>query len=161
MIALPASLAALDKQHKRAQRIASRRKRGSCRDAYALRRAARLRARQARIRKDWAHRVTTNIARFYGTVVIERLRTKDMSKSAKGTVEHPGKNVAAKRRFNRMILNVGWHQLETMLGYKVVRLFKVNPAFSSQTCSSCGTVDRRSRKVTAHAPGFFRLRVSA
>ena len=146
MVVMPQSIARIDALHKRAQRIASRRKRGSKRYAKAVKRAARLKARQARIRKDWAHRTTTDIARKYGTVVIERLRTKDMSKSAKGTIEQPGKNVAQKRGLNRAILNVGWFQIEAMLNYKVFKLIKVNPAFSSQTCSVCGTVDKRSRK---------------
>lgn len=149
MVVMPQSIARIDALHKRAQRIASRRKRGSKRYAKAVKRAARLKARQARIRKDWAHRTTTDIARKYGTVVIERLRTKDMSKSAKGTIEQPGKNVAQKRGLNRAILNVGWFQIEAMLNYKAFKLIKVNPAFSSQTCSVCGTVDKRSRKNQA------------
>lgn len=140
MASLPPLLA------KRTQRIASRRKRGSKRQAKAQRRVAMLRARQARIRKDWAHRATTGIARQYGTVVVERLRTQNMTKSARGTIDAPGTNVAQKRGLNRAILNVGWHQIETMLAYKAFQLIKVNPAYSSQTCAVCGCVDRRSRK---------------
>lgn len=146
MISLPASIDRIVRLAKRAQRIASRRKSGSRRQAKAQRRVAMLRARQARIRKDWAHRTTTGIARQYGTVIVERLRTQNMTKSAAGTIDAPGTNVAAKRGLNRAILNVGWHQIETMLAYKAHKLIKVNPAFSSQTCAVCGCVDRRSRK---------------
>lgn len=81
--------------------------------------------------------------------MVERLRTKSMTASATGTIAEPGRNVAQKRGLNRAILNVGWHQIETMLLYKAHRLVKVNPAFSSQTCASCGTVDSRSRKNQA------------
>lgn len=143
---LPASVADLDRRIRKAQRIASRRKRGSVRHAKAQRRVAALRAKQSRVRKHWAHEATTQIARRYGTVVIERLRTKNMTASASGTIAEPGRNVTQKRGLNRAILNVGWHQIETMLLYKAHRLVKVNPAFSSQTCASCGTVDSRSRK---------------
>lgn len=146
---LPASVADLDRRVRKAQRIASRRKRGSVRHAKAQRRVSALKARQARIRKDWAHKATTAICRGFGTVVIERLRTKNMTASASGTVAEPGRNVAQKRGLNRAILNVGWHQIEEMLLYKAHRLVKVNPAFSSQTCASCGTVDSRSRKSQA------------
>ena len=146
---LPASMSDLDRRIRKAQRIASRRKRGSVRYAKAQRRVAALAARQARIRKHWAHEATTQIARRYGTVVVERLRTKNMTASASGTIAEPGRNVAQKRGLNRAILNVGWHQIETMLLYKAHRLVKVNPAFSSQTCASCGTVDSRSRKNQA------------
>ena len=146
---LPASVSDLDRRIRKAQRIASRRKRGSVRHAKAQRRVSALKARQARIRKHWAHEATTQIARRYGTVVVERLRTKNMTASASGTIAEPGRNVAQKRGLNRAILNVGWHQIETMLLYKAHRLVKVNPAYTSQTCSACGTVDSRGRKNQA------------
>lgn len=146
---LPAGVSDLDRRIRKAQRITSRRKRGSVRHAKAQRRVAALKARQARIRKHWAHEATTQIARRYGTVVVERLRTKNMTASATGSIAEPGRNVAQKRGLNRAILNVGWHQIETMLLYKAHHLVKVNPAFSSQTCASCGTVDSRSRKNQA------------
>ncbi|MBB2169944.1 transposase [Gluconacetobacter aggeris] len=147
--ALPETLALLDRRARKAQRVASRRKRGSRRYAKAQRRVAAIRAKQARVRKHWAHGVTTDIARKFGTVVIERLRTKDMTKSASGTIAEPGRNVAQKRGLNRAILNVGWHQIEAMLFYKANRVVKVDPRFTSQTCSCCGAVDSRSRKNQA------------
>ena len=150
---LPPGIDRLDKLHKRAQRIASRRKRGSKRHRKAIKRAAKIKSRQVRIRKDWAHRTTTAIVRLNGTVVVERLRTKDMTSSAKGTLAEPGTRVAQKRGLNRVILNVGWHQIETMLAYKLRyaggSLIKVNPAYTSQTCAACGSVDSRSRKNQA------------
>lgn len=146
---LPAELAAVDRKARKAQRIASRRKRGSRRWVKAQRRVTVLRAKQARIRKHWAHVATTDIARRFGTVVVERLRTVNMTRSAKGTIEAPGRRVAQKRGLNRAILNVGWHQIETMLAYKAARLVKVDPAYTSQTCSCCGTVDSRSRENQA------------
>ena len=114
-----------------------------------MERAARLKARQARARKHWAHNVTTDITRSYGGVVVERLRTKNMTSSARGTVDEPGRNVAQKRGLNRAILNVGWQRIETMLACKAARFVKVDPAYTSQTCASCGTVDRRSRESQA------------
>lgn len=149
MITLPASIDRICRLAKRAQRIASRRKRGSRRQAKAKKRVAMLFARQACVRRDWAHRATTGIARQYGTVVVERLRTQNMTKSAAGTLDVPGTNVAQKRGLNRAILNIGWHQIETMLAYKAHKLIKVNPAYSSQTCAVCGNVDNRSRKNQA------------
>lgn len=146
---LPANIAVLERKHRKAQRAASRRKRGSNRWRKAIRRSAAVKAKQARARKHWAHEATTDIARRFGTVVIEKLRTSSMTRSAKGTLAKPGRNVGAKSGLNRSILNVGWHQIEMMLAYKSARLIKVNPAYSSQTCASCGTVDRRSRESQA------------
>ena len=127
----------------RAQRTASRRKHGSRRYAKSQRRVASLKAMQARIRKDWAHKATTDITRRYGGVVVERLRTRNMT--AKATLS----GVAQKRGLNRAILNVGWHQIETMLGYKAARFEKIDPAYTSQTCAACGHADSRSRKNQA------------
>jgi putative transposase len=146
---LPPNIAALEHKHRKAQRSAARCKKGSNRWRKALRRAAAVKAKQARARKHWAHETTTDIARRFGAVVIEKLRTSAMTKSAKGTIEKPGKNVGAKSGLNRSILNVGWHQIETMLAYKVARLIKVAPQYTSQTCASCGTMDSRSRESQA------------
>jgi putative transposase len=114
-----------------------------------MKRANTLKARQARIRKDWAHRTTTAIARRFGTVVVEKLRTKNMTRSAKGTLEAPGVNVAAKSGLNRAILNVAWRQIETMLAYKANTLIRINPAHTSQACSACGSIDKLNRKSQA------------
>lgn len=147
--ALPPELDRHERNARRAQKIVSRRKRGSRRWKQAQRRVAKARAKTARIRKHWAHVATTDISRNYGTVVVERLRTKSMTRSASGTIESPGRNVAQKRGLNRAILNVGWHQIEVMLTYKSAKMIKVDPSYTSQCCASCGTVDSRSRKNQA------------
>ena len=152
-IPLPGSLARLDKQHRRAQRVVARRKRGSRRHARAMRRASAIKAKVARVRAHWQHETTTKIARTFGIVSVEALRTRNMTRSAKGTIDAPGRNVRAKRGLNRAILNVGWFGLETKLAYKLAErggvLVRVDPAFTSQTCSACGTVDSRGRESQA------------
>jgi putative transposase len=55
-----------------------------------------LRARQARRRQDFIHKLTTDLAKNHGWVAVEDLRVKGMTKSAKGTTEEPGRNVKAK-----------------------------------------------------------------
>ena len=150
---LPASLARLDRLHRRAQKTAARRRRGSKRYAKAMRRAAALKARAARIRTHWRHETTTDLSRRYAHVVLEDLKTRTMTRSAKGTVDAPGKRVAQKRGLNRSILNVGWFAFETVLAYKLEArggaMIKVAPHHTSQTCSACGAVDSRSRKNQA------------
>ena len=103
----------------------------------------------ARVRKHWAHCVTSWITQSYGTVVIEDLKTKNMTRSNKGTIEAPGRNVRQNSGRNRAILNIGWHQIEQMLSYKAGRLVKVGPRYTSQTCSTCGTQHKTSRKSQA------------
>lgn len=138
MLRVP-NLAAIDRQHRRAHRISSRRQKGSARRRAAQRRVARLAARRARIRRDWQHKVTTGIARRFGTVVMEDLNVVNMTAGGRG-----------KRGLNRSILNQGWSDIARLLKYKLEErggtLVLVNPAYSSQTCSACGTVDKNSRE---------------
>ena len=69
---------------------------------------------------------------------------------AKGTVGEPGRNVAAKATLNRGISRSAWGLLERRLEEKAPgRVKKINPAFTSQRCSACGLVDRKSRESQA------------
>jgi putative transposase len=77
-------------------------------------------------------------------VYMEDLKIKNMSKSAKGTAEEHGKNVAAKSGLNRSILDCGWGNFGTMLEYKT-EVLKVNPKHTSQICSYCGHKDAKNR----------------
>lgn len=76
-----------------------------------------------------------------------------MTKSAKGSVDEPGRNVRAKSGLNREILNMSLHSVKMQLGYKTIRhgseLVLVNPAYTSQTCSCCGHVSKQNRKTQA------------
>lgn len=150
---LPNSMAKVNKQHKRVQRVAARRKRGSNRWVKAMKRARSLKSKEARIRSHWQHETTTVIARKYGHVVMEALKTSNMTKSAKGTADAHGKNVAQKSGLNRAILNVGWYAVQQKLAYKLEEkgghLSLVNPSYTSQTCSSCGVIDKAGRKNQA------------
>lgn len=140
--ALPASLRMLDKRKRRAQRVLSRRKRGSARYAKQRRRVSRIAARIGRVRTDWQHKVSRSIADRFGLVAIEALPIKSMTASGPG-----------KRGLNRSILEQGWGAFAVKLAYKLEErggaLVKVNPAYTSQTCSCCGTVDSRSRESQA------------
>lgn len=150
---VPASLRAIERKRRIAQRAASRKICGSKRHAKAKRRVAVLAARQARIRMDWHHKTTLSLVRRFGTIVLEDLKIASMTASAKGTIEAPGKNVRQKAGLNRSILNQGWYAFETTLAYKLEEngghLCKVDPAYTSQTCSCCGTIDKKSRESQA------------
>lgn len=153
MVSLPATMARRERAIRRAQKDMARRKRGSRRHARARARAARLMARNARVRAHFAHVLTRSLSRRFGMIAIEDLKIGNMTASASGTVEAPGRNVAQKAGLNRAILNVGWHALERLLGYKLEEtggiLVKVPAAYSSQTCSCCGHMDAKSRESQA------------
>lgn len=150
---LPRSLAVMERRRRRAQRALARKKRGSQRRVKALRRVARLSARMARIRRDWTHKAALDIASRFGAVALEDLKIGNMTASARGTMEAPGRNVRQKAGLNRSILTQGWGGFETILAYKIEErggtLVRVDPAYTSQTCSECGAVDRESRESQA------------
>ncbi|MCX4796078.1 transposase [Streptomyces sp. NBC_01242] len=112
-----------------------------------------LRAKAKRRALDWQHRTTTAIARTYGTVVVEALTITNMVKSARGTIEEPGKNVAQKSGLNRSISGEAWGRTVTMLTYKTARLggtlHKVPAPGTSQRCSACGITTPGSRESQA------------
>ena len=137
----------LEARRRRYHRRMARQAKGSGRRRRTRSKLARTSRRIANVRGNWCHQTSRRIADAAHTVVIEDLRTKALSKSAKGTVEAPGRNVKAKAGLNRAILASGWGGLERSLGYKAGRLVRVNPAYTSQTCHGCGHVDAGNRRT--------------
>ena len=135
---------------RRMQRTLARARRGSNRRGRAKHAIARLRARETDRRRDWAEKTSTDIARRFGVIRVEDLQIGNMTRSAKGTRENPGRNVRAKAGLNRGILGSGWGLLVRQLQDKAPgRVEKINPALTSQRCSACGQVDRDSRQSQA------------
>ena len=106
-----------------------------------------MKRKQKRRREDAAHQHSRKMADTAHTVVLENLNTKDMTRSAKGTVEEPGANVKQKSGLNREILKSNWGRLEWNLDYKAGMTLKVPPEYTSQTCSRCGHVDPANRRT--------------
>ena len=109
----------------------------------------RLKFREAVRNRNECHRITTEIVRCYSFIAAENLRIPNMTRSAKGTLEEPGKNVAAKSGLNRSALEQTWGVILNQLEYKADwygRTFvKVDPKHTSQECSGCGFVDSGNR----------------
>ncbi|MFF6888725.1 RNA-guided endonuclease InsQ/TnpB family protein [Streptomyces sp. NPDC012421] len=112
---------------------------------------ARLHALVAARRSSTQHLLTKRIVTQYDHVAIEDLRVKNMTASAHGTKEKPGRNVQAKAGLNRSILDVGFGEIRRQIEYKA-RLYGtavsvVDPAYTSQTCNRCGHVDAKNRRT--------------
>ena len=107
----------------------------------------------ANVRNDFLHKTTTIISKNHALVVIEDLKVRNMSRSASGTVEAPGRNVRAKAGLNKSILDQGWFEFRRQLEYKLKwlggKLVVIPPQYTSQTCSHCGCVDRANRPTQA------------
>ncbi len=114
---------------------------------------AEIREREARRRLDFCAQTAHRLAAANAVVVLENLKTKQMTRSAKGTLEQPGTNVRAKSGLNRAILAKGWHQFALALSsaarYSGTRVVAVPAAFTSQRCSACGHLDPKSRESQA------------
>lgn len=137
----------LDVRVKRLQRKLARCKRGSNRRARVKAQLARAQAKRADARKDFVEKATTDIARRFDVIRLEDLKTRSMTRSAKGTTTEPGRNVAAKAGLNRGILDKAWGLFAQRLEHKARgRVEYVPAAYTSQRCSACGTVARESRE---------------
>ena len=129
-------------RHTRLKRKASQQKKGSKRRADTLRAIAKLEARWADRRRDWCEKTSLALVRGYDTITFENLRIPNMVRSAKGTVDAPGTNVAAKAGLNRSIQESCWGQLARRTQAKAeasgVVFLRAEAAHSSQRCSHCG-----------------------
>ncbi len=72
-----------------------------------------------------------------------------MTRSARGTVDQPGRNVRVKAGLARSILGMAWGTAGRMLAYKCPDhggvLVKVDPRNSSIECAECGHTDKENR----------------
>ncbi len=150
-VILAPDLSGLEKQLKHAQKDLSRKKKGSRNREKARNRVRALHRKIADVRADFLHKTSTTICKSHAIVVLEDLRVGNMSRSAKGTVESPGKSVRAKSGLNRSILRQGWGEFRRQLDYKLAwnggMLVVVSPAYTSQTCSECGHVSPENRET--------------
>lgn len=140
----------------RLQQAVSRKKRGSNRRKRAIQKLASARSKQARQRLEHQHQLSARLARENALIVMEELTVGNMTRSAKGTVEEPGKNVRQKAGLNREILDTAPAQLIQLTRYKVKETGgefvdaptrKLKP---SQTCPACGLVSKKMLDERVH-----------
>lgn len=108
----------------------------------------------ANVRNDFLHKASHSISKNHALLCVEDLRISNMSRSASGTLEDPGKNVAAKSGLNKAILDQGWGEFGRQLDYKSAWkggwYLAVPPANTSRECPVCGhtcTDNRKSQSV--------------
>ncbi|MFF0767952.1 RNA-guided endonuclease InsQ/TnpB family protein [Nonomuraea wenchangensis] len=135
---------------RRLLRKLARAKRGSNRRTKVKTAIARLKAREADRRKDWVEKTSTDLARRFDVIAVEDLKIRSMTRTARGTIEAPGRNVRQKAGLNRAILAAGWGRLVQRLEHKAPgRVQKINPRHTSQTCNACKHVASESRESQA------------
>ena len=154
MLPAPKELASAMGALKQAQRELSRKKRGSQNRKKAQRKVARLHGKVARRRREFIHQLSCAMVFLYGLIGAEDLQIKNMTRSARGTREKPGRNVRQKAGLNRSILDAAFGELLRQLAYKAEeaggRLVQVAPNGTSQRCSECGTLVPKMLAVRVH-----------
>lgn len=121
------------------QRGVSRKNRGSTNRKKAINQLARLHLKISRQREEHAKRVARCVIRSNDLVAYEDLRVKNLVKNH---------NLA------KSINDAGWYQFRKWLEYFGVKLGRVtvavNPAYTSQNCSSCGTIVKKALSTRTH-----------
>ena len=138
------------------QRARARKRKGSVRYKRLSQQAARLHERIANLRRDFLHKKTTQLVRACAVIATEELTLKNMSRSARGTVEKPGRRVKQKAGLNREILSAGLGMAHQMFAYKAVEagtrlhLSNTRQLKPSQRCSGCWEIVPKTLAQRAH-----------
>ena len=137
----------------KAQRLMGRKQKFGKNWKKAKSKVQKIHARIGNARRDHLHKTTTAISKNHAVVVVEDLQVGNMSKSAAGTTDQPGRNVNAKSGLNRSILDQGWFEFRRQLEYKQAwrggELLAVPPRNTSRTCPACGHVAAENRQTQA------------
>ena len=139
-----------------AQRSLARKNRGSANRRRAKAKVAQVHRRIRNRRADFHHKTARALVRECDVIALEDLRIANMVRSASGTLEKPGTNVAAKSGLNRSILDAGWGQFTSILIGKAEeagrRIVLVDPRHTSINCHQCGARCTRPRQETVICP---------
>jgi len=134
-VANPKFLTKMLKPLRRFDKKVSRRKIGSNNHEKATHMRARLYERMYNKRRDFLHKVSTEYARRYDLIFLERLAINNMVRNHK---------------LARAILDCGWGTFKEMLEYKAKLVIGVEPAYTSIECSRCHEMVPKSLAVRTH-----------
>ena len=142
-----------EKKLAKEQKSLARKKKGSNRWEKQKYKVQRIHKKIADIRKDFLHKTSTSLCKSHALIVLEDLKTSNMSKSAKGDLENPGRNVKAKSGLNKSILDQGWFEFKRQLEYKSIwsggKLVLVPARNTSRECRKCHHIAKENRKSQA------------
>jgi putative transposase len=129
-----------ERHRAKCQRRVSKRTKGSHRRRKAVRWLAKAHQTVRRQRADFHHKAALSLVRAYDTIYHEDLRVAYLVRN-----HSLAKSIAA----------AGWSAFLTILSFKAASAGKqvvaVDPAFTSQVCSGCGSVVQKGLSVRWHA----------
>jgi putative transposase len=141
------------------QQALSRKKRGSHRREKARKAVAKTHRKIANQRRDFHHKQSKQLVQEHQTIVFEELEITNVSKRANPKQDENGtylpNGAAAKSGLNKSILDAGWGQFQQIVTHKAAcagrTVLKVNPRYTSQVCSQCGTVRKKDLSERWHS----------
>ncbi|OLB39713.1 MAG: transposase [Ktedonobacter sp. 13_2_20CM_2_54_8] len=140
------------------QQALSRKKRGSHRRDKARQLVAKTHRTIARQRKDFQHKESRKLVEHYQVMVFEDIKSGNLIRKPKPKQDETGKylpnGASAKGGLNKSILDAGWGTFVQLCSSKAAwagrTLIKVDPKFTSQVCSQCGTVRKKDLSERWH-----------
>ncbi len=134
----PRHLKMAEQNLKEAQRQLSKKKKGSNNRKKEKIRVAIIHEKLSNRRRDFLHKLSRKLTEKYSLIAMENLNTKGM---AKGFLA-------------KSILDCSWAEFSGMLCYKAeeagCEIVLVEPAYTSQKCSSCGSIQRKTLAERKH-----------
>ena len=110
-------------------------------------------------RNDFLHKTANDLLAKADLIVFEKLNIKNMTKKPKVKKDPDSdgflpNGASAKAGLNKSISDAGWGKFLTFLKYKAEILGKqtvgVKPVYTSQICSGCGEIVKKSLSVRTH-----------
>lgn len=130
----PRIFKSFERQLRIENRSLARKKKGSNSRQTQKERLLRLYSKITNVRKNFLHNISTQYIRSNTLILAENLKVKNMVKFG---------------NLSKHILDASWSSFFFMLNYKAKLYEKVfvqiNPAYTSQKCSSCGNVTKENR----------------
>ncbi len=148
-----------EKKLEKLQQALARKKRGSHRRKKAVKQVAKAHRKVRNQRADFLHKESRQLVNTYGLIVFEEVQPANMSRRAKPKQDENGKylpnGTSAKSGLNKSIHDAGWGQFVQYCAYKAEdagrTVVHVNPRYTSQVCSGCGTVKKKELSQRWHS----------
>jgi putative transposase len=158
MIEHPRHFRKSERQLARRQQATEKKKRGSHRRKKAGKLVGKAHRKVARQRRDFLHKASRQLVNRYQVLVFEDIQTGNLTRAPKPKQDENGTYVpngaSAKAGLNKSILDAGWGTFVSMCVCKAEEagrtLVKVDPKFTSQICSQCGTVRKKDLSERWH-----------
>ena len=127
-----------ERKLKIAQRTLSRRKKGSRSKIKARQQVRRIYSKVKNQRKTYAHQISADLVNRFDFIAAEKLNIKGLSRGF----------------LSKSIHDAGWGQLLQFLDYKAekagILFWQVDPKYTSQICSDCGAIAKKSLSDRIH-----------